>query len=40
MNQNTELCQKTMEIFACAYGAEAGVAALKWYIYTFIYVYI
>jgi glucokinase len=25
-----ELCKKTMELFVTAYGAEAGVAALKW----------
>jgi len=25
-----EVCKKVMEVFATAYGAEAGVAALKW----------
>ena len=28
-NRN-ELCRRTMEIFTAAYGAEAGVAGLKW----------
>jgi len=28
--QNNELCALTMDIFAQAYGSEAGVAALKW----------
>lgn len=32
-----ELCNKTMELFATAYGAEAGVAALKWLPYGGLY---
>lgn len=29
-NTSNELCHLTMQIFAGAYGSEAGVAALKW----------
>mmetsp|Transcript_1084 Transcript_1084/g.1214 ORF Transcript_1084/g.1214 Transcript_1084/m.1214 type:complete len:434 (+) Transcript_1084:124-1425(+) len=36
-NQQNELCKKTMEIFITAYGAEAGVAALKWLPYGGLY---
>ena len=28
--KGNEVCKKVMEVFATAYGAEAGVAALKW----------
>lgn len=36
-NTSNALCHKTMEIFARAYGAEAGVAALKWLPYGGLY---
>ena len=34
---NCSLCQRTMQIFTRAYGAEAGVAALKWLPYGGLY---
>lgn len=36
-NQWNQICFKTMEIFITAYGAEAGVAALKWLPYGGLY---
>eukprot|EP00597_Dinobryon_sp_UTEXLB2267_P000637 CAMPEP_0170067782 /NCGR_PEP_ID=MMETSP0019_2-20121128/6991_1 /TAXON_ID=98059 /ORGANISM="Dinobryon sp., Strain UTEXLB2267" /LENGTH=412 /DNA_ID=CAMNT_0010275239 /DNA_START=36 /DNA_END=1274 /DNA_ORIENTATION=- len=36
-NQDNAVCKKTMEIFITAYGAEAGVAALKWLPYGGLY---
>ncbi len=34
---NNELCRMTMDIFVRAYGAEAGVAGLKWLPYGGLY---
>lgn len=36
-NQSNPVCKMTMEIFITAYGAEAGVAALKWLPYGGLY---
>ncbi len=36
-NQQNEVCKKSMEIFITSYGAEAGVAALKWLPYGGLY---
>jgi glucokinase len=40
--ENCTLCKQTMDLFITSYGAEAGVAALKWLpygsiIYLFVY---
>ena len=36
-NLKDELCQRTMEVVMTAYGAETGVAALKWLPYGGLY---
>jgi len=36
-NQDNAVCKRTMEIFITSYGAEAGVAALKWLPYGGLY---
>ena len=36
-NQQNVICKQTMEIFITSYGAEAGVAALKWLPYGGLY---